>query len=68
MGSRRLYESAVVALIVYMSLLPSTLLHGHHPGVYELSGPVPLVSHDHPHHLFPTHPVTLSTDALSHSL
>ena len=67
-GSRCLYESAIVALIAYMSLLPSTLLHGRHPGVYESSGLVPLISPDHPHHLFPTHPIILSTDALSHSL
>ena len=67
----RLYELAVVVLIADMSLLPSTLLHGRHPGVYESSGLVPLiplVPHDHPHHSSPTHPTTLSTAALSHSL
>ena len=44
MGSRRLHESAIVALIAYMRLLPSTLLHGRHPGVYESSGLVSLLS------------------------
>ena len=68
MGSHRLHESAIVALIAYMRLLLSTLLHGRHPGVYESSGFVPPVSHDHPHHSSPTHPTILSTDVLSHSL
>ena len=68
MGSRHLYESAIVALITYMRLLPSTLLHGRHPGVYESSGFVPLISHDHPHHSSPIHSTILSTDAVSHSL
>ena len=68
MGSRCQHESAIVALIAYMSLLPSTLLHGRHPGVYESSGFVPPVSHDHPHHSSLSHPTILSTNALSHSL
>ena len=68
MGSHCLHESAIVALIAYMRLLPSTLLHGRHPGVYESSGFVPPVSHDHPHHSSPTHSTILSTDVLSHSL